>query len=408
MTRLHAVAATAADTRSAIDTLDAQLSVTADDIRMVFAFYGCDHDDHALHSYLQRRFPRAAVIGGTSSGGFITDRGFMDERSIGLLLLDDAEGDFGVAAAPLGADPAQTAEDLLQQALTNCGCVGELPELIWVYQVPGHEEAVIAGLRRVVGDRCPIIGGSSADNDVSGQWRQLGPGGPMRAGLVVGVLFPSSPVGYAFQGGYEPAGPSGIVTGIGFQPAGDSGIVTGSVGREILTIDGAPAAAVYNRWVDSLLDARLESGGTILADSTLHPLAVDAGRIDGVTHYLLIHPESVTAAGTLRTFCGLEVGARVYAMKGDRQRLIDRAGRVVEQAGKALTDGGAQVAGGLVVYCGGCKMAVGADITRVASAVAQAIGNAPFIGCFTFGEQGHLIDRNVHGNLMISAITFGR
>jgi hypothetical protein len=32
----------------------------------------------------------------------------------------------------------------------------------------------------------------------------------------------------------------------------------------------------------------------------------------------------------------------------------------------------------------------------------------PFIGCFTFGEQGLVLDRNAHGNLMISAIAFGR
>ncbi len=39
---------------------------------------------------------------------------------------------------------------------------------------------------------------------------------------------------------------------------------------------------------------------------------------------------------------------------------------------------------------------------------AGGLGQAPFIGCFTFGEQGRLIDRDLHGNLMISAVAFGR
>jgi hypothetical protein len=338
----------------------------------------------------------------------MTHQGMHDERAIGLLLIEDFEGDYGVAAGPLGANPAQSAEDLLQSALSSCECSGELPEMIWVYQAPGHEEAVIEGLRRVVGDRCPIIGGSSADNDVSGNWRQLGPCGPMRDGLAIAVLFPSKPVDCAFQGGYEPSGPSGIITGIGFEAGNDSGVVTATAGREILSIDGAPAATVYNRWIGGLVSSKLEDGGTILAETTMFPLAVDAGSVDGVTYYLLVHPATVQVSGALSTFRELKVGDRVYAMKGDRRRLIDRAERVVEQATRSLSASKSATAGALVVYCGGCKIAVGDDISQVAAAVAKGLGDAPFIGCFTFGEQGRLLDRNVHGNLMISAVVFGR
>jgi hypothetical protein len=410
LTHLAVHAVSNADTRRALDQLDARLGPRAGSARMVFAFYGCMHDDALLHRYLAQRFPQAALLGGTSSGGFMTHQGMMDERSIGLMLVDDEQGDYGVAAARLGEDPARTAQQLLLQALQNCGCSGELPALIWVYQAPGHEEQVVHGLRQVVGDRCPIIGGSSADNDVTGRWRQLGPGGPMADGLVVGVLFPSGAIGCAFQGGYEPAGPSGIVTGIGYEAAGASGVVTGASGRAILSIDGEPAAAVYDRWLGGRLGGLLAAGGSILAQTTMCPIAVDAGRVDGVTNFLLVHPESVSADGMLRTFCNVSVGDRVYAMRGDRQRLIDRADRVVHQARRGLGSAGNApgTAGALVIYCGGCKMAVGDDIGRVAAAIAQALGDAPFIGCFTFGEQGRLIDRNVHGNLMISAVAFGR
>ena len=207
-----------------------------------------------------------------------------------------------------------------------------MPELIWIYQTPGHEEAVVEGLRRIVGDRCPIVGGSSADNDVSGNWRQLGPCGPMANGLAVAVLFPSSPLGFAFQGGYEPAGPTGVVTGLGYRPGGDSGVVTATAGREIQSIDGLPAAEVYDRWTGHRIASKLETGGSILADTTMCPLAMDAGRVDGVTNYLLIHPDSISASRTLTTFRNVEVGARIYAMKGDRRRLVERAGRVARQA----------------------------------------------------------------------------
>mgnify|MGYP003627183835 CR=1 FL=1 len=408
MTRLNTLAARDPSTATVIAQLEARLAAEDLNSKMVFAFYGCGHDESALHEWLGRQFPVASLLGGSSSGGLMTDEGFVDEHGVGLLLIDDEDGDYGVAAGLFGDDATLTAENLLRDALANCGCTGQLPELIWVYQAPGHEEEVLEGLRRVVGDNCPIIGGSSADNDVSGKWTQLGPEGCMKDGLAVGVLFPSTPLGYAFQGGYEPAGPNGIVTGIGFTPAGASGVVTASVGREIISIDNEPAAHVYNRWVENRIDAQLEGGGSILAETTMSPLATDAGHVDGVSHYLLIHPESVSANGTLNTFCNLQVGDRVYAMKGDTERLVDRAGRVGGQARKALEQDGYLAAGGLIVYCGGCKLAVDKNIAKVAGAVAEGLGNVPFIGCFTFGEQGRLIDRNLHGNLMISAVVFSQ
>jgi len=405
---LHVHAVRSEQTATALQLLDAELAGIDFEPRILFAFYGCDHDDKLLHSHLKARFPRTAIIGGSSSGGVMTQHGVMDEQSIGVMLIDDDAGDYGVAAAPLGDDAALTAEKLLLAALAGCGCSGQLPELIWVYQAPGREEAVVEGLRRVVGDRCPIVGGSSADNDVSGRWRQLGPDGPMGDGLAVAVLLPSAALGNGFQGGYEPTGHNGVVTSIGFKADGQSGVVTASSGREIVSIDGEPAAAVYNRWIGGQIDSQVSQGGTILAETTMMPIATDAGLVDGVAHYLLIHPESVTEERALRTFCNVEVGARVYAMKGNRQRLVERAGRVADQAMRALPAGHRGAAGALIVYCGGCKMAVGDDIRDVSRAVSESLGGAPFIGCFTFGEQGQLLDRNVHGNLMISAVVFGR
>jgi hypothetical protein len=144
-----------------------------------------------------------------------------------------------------------------------------------------------------------------------------------------------------------------------------------------------------------------------LAGTTLFPLATDSGCVNGVSHYLLMHPEMVTSTGALRTFRNAESGSRVYSMRGDRGRLVDRAG---ESPGRpcACCLRATAAAGALVVYCGGCKMAIGEDIHKVSAAVAAQLGDAPFIGCFTFGEQGRLLDRNVHGNLMISAVVFSK
>lgn len=374
--------------------------------QLIFAFYGEQADDQGLHQALLARWPGVPCLGGTSAGGLMTQEGLQDGRHFGLMAIEDRGGDYGVAAGPLGEDPASAAAALLQQALVNAGCEGELPSLIWIYQVPGHEEAVLEGLRRVVGERCPIVGGSAADESLSGAWRQFGPEGVLRDSLVVAVLFPSGALRYAFQGGYEPAGPSGVVTGIGFHPEGHCGTVTAIRGRELLSIDGQPAAEVYNHWLGGSIDAELEAGGAILDKTTLRPLATEVGQINGLHHFLLVHPESVTPQGALRTFCDLQVGDRIYAMRGERERLIDRAGRVALEALSELPPGG-KASGALIVYCGGCRLAVGERIADVARSVRRQLGDIPFLGCFTYGEQGRLLDRNVHGNLMVSAVVLG-
>jgi hypothetical protein len=408
LTKLFSIAATAADTPAALKILDTEIQSINADIQFIYAFYGCDHDDSLIHSFLRIHFPAAAVIGGTSCHGIMTEKGLWDSRSIGLLLIADPDGDYGAASAPLGEDPATAAERALLAALANANCPGELPELIWIYQAPGHEEDIVEGLRRVVGDRCPIIGGSAADNSLAGHWRQLSTDGISTDGLVVGVLFPSGGIGYAFQGGYEPAGQSGIVTRIGFDRRGPSGIVTKSRGRVIAEIDGEPASHVYNRWVGNRLEHKLEAGGNVLMETTMCPLAIDAGQIENVSHYLLIHPAVVTPDGALSTFASIEEGTRIYSMQGDKARLIDRAGRVATEAISQLAEGPENIAGGLIVYCAGCMLAVGGQMPDVADKVAQSFEGRPFLGCFTFGEQGKILQSNLHGNLMISAIAFGQ
>lgn len=332
---------------------------TSVDASFVCVFYDAEHEDETIFDFLRARFEGAAILGGTSCNGVMNQDGLSGPGSIGLLVLEDPDGNYGTAAGRLQGDAADCAERVLHAALEAADCSGELPELVWIYQAPGQEEAVIEGLRRVVGDRCPIIGGSSADNDVSGQWRQMGPEGALCDGLVVGVLFSSGGIGYAFQGGYE--------------PSGESGIVTQSRGRRIISIDGEPAAQVYNRWIGGLLEEKLNNGGNVLADTTMHPVGVDAGKIEGVTSYRLIHPEKILPDGVLSTFASIEEGTRLYSMKGERARLITRAGKVASAAAAMLPGGKDNLAGGLVVYCGAIE-GEALNAASVRSSVARRLG----------------------------------
>jgi hypothetical protein len=392
--------ATGPATKEVLATLAATMGAARADA--VVAFYDCRHDAAAIHAFLTERFPGVPVIGGSSNGG-VMDGMALHDHGIGLWLLNDPHGDYGAAVTDKGTDPAAAAEGALRRAIAATGCEGQLPDLIWIYQAPGGEEAVLDGLRRVVGDRCPIVGGSSADNDLSGRWTQIGPEGVATAGLAVMAFFPNGETGVLFRGGYEPRGISGRVTSVSATPDGprDRG-----PGRIIHEIDGRPAASVYDEWIGGGIAQHLDDGGFILADTTMFPLGMLTGEIGGVPQYLLIHPEAVLRGGAITTFADVPPGAELHVMTGARELLVERAGAVARQARlPELGDG--PPAGALVVFCGGCRMAVADAQEGVPATIGGALQGAPFLGCFTFGEQGPIGARNVHGNLMVSAVVFG-
>jgi hypothetical protein len=397
--QIVSMAAPGPDAESALAAIAVAIAKGSVRPQLAFVLYDADHDDALIHARLRQLLPDTRLIGGTSFNGFMTEAGVAPRGSLGLLLVEDATGSYGVAGAAKGADPTATAAHLVREALADAGCSGQIPEAVWIYQAPGAEEQVLAGVRSVMHDTCPVYGGSAADNEVAGRWRLLMKDGPLPDAIVVAVLFPSGTLGHAFQGGCAPTGQSGVVTQV-------LGEVGGTVGREIITIDDLPAGQVYNQWIGGELADELRTGGNILARTTLHPLAISIEQPGEAAHHLLIHPESFTADGHLRTFCNVARGERLFAMQGDAARLPDRTGRVVSHALRQLGED-QPLRGALLIYCAGCRLAVGERIDGVAAAVHEVLGDTPYLCAFTFGEQGSLGGGNRHGNLMISALAFG-
>ena len=61
-----------------------------------------------------------------------------------------------------------------------------------------------------------------------------------------------------------------------------------------------------------------------------------------------------------------------------------------------------------MIYCAGCMLTIQESMPEVAANLDQSLGGRPFIGTFTFGEQGCFREgENYHGNLMISVVIFG-
>ena len=375
----------------ALDGLLSKLGAAPD---LLFLYTTEHHGEPVLLEAIRRRLPGVPLVGGTSCGGVMTEAGFHSgpDGALGLFGIRDEDGSYGVGAAEIGSAPHAAGAAAIQAALAAAGREFEAPTLVWCCQPPGQEEAVLEGIQSVIGRTTPIIGGSSADEAIAGQWRQFSPQGVTCDHAVVAVLFPTTAYGAAFQSGYT--------------PSQHSGVVTRAAERQILEIDHQPAAALYCQWTDGAVNP--SDQGMILAQSTATPLGRIAAEIHGVPTFVLSHPALMGPNGEISLFTEIAVGDRIHLMHGSPNSLVKRGGAVVANA---CATGGWPIdatRGGLVIYCGGCMLHVRERMDEVVQGVRDAIGQAPFLGAHTFGEQGAIMDNcNRHGNLMVSALTFG-
>lgn len=386
---------TQGDTTEAVEEAYRQLKQSLGGVpNLVLTYYSDNYDSKIVLERLETLSGNAPVQGGTSCLGIMTQKGFHSANGCGLGLwgIRDPRGSYSVGVAALNGDPRRAAAEATEMALAGAGRPGEVPALMWLNSAPGHEEKILLGIEDVLGPNVPIAGGSTGDNTVTGRWKQIGAGEVHTDAVVVTAMYPSTDVAFAFHSGYE--------------PVQYRGRVTHAQGRILYEIDGRSAAEVYNEWTGGVIAEAL-TGGNVLPITTLHPIGREVGRVGGVPYYQLSHPNSVTPDGALSLFSDIEEGEEIVLMTGSKQNLVTRAGRVAESAISAGQLKPDNVSGALLIYCAGCMLTIQDDMDKVAAGVSSVLNGHPFVGVFTFGEQGCFVGgENRHGNLMISVVVF--
>jgi hypothetical protein len=185
--------------------------------------------------------------------------------------------------------------------------------------------------------------------------------------------------------------------------------VTKSEGRKVLEIDGLPAALVYNEWTGGIISSELRNGGVVLFKTNLQPFGRVVDESMGVPMRVLCHPHEVTGSA-LTFFAEIPAGEEITLMLGSQTQLMSRMGKVIDRAvgGKRS---GLSLKGGLFVYCGGSLGVILDRAADISHEFTKGAGDIPFVGVATFGEQGCFVGKrkaNRHGNLMCSAVLFGR
>ncbi len=336
------------------------------------------------------------IYGGTSCNGVLTRERLYNKPtgSMAILAIASPKIKCGVGGADMKAITArQAGQKAIEMAVANLALPKEKIKLVLITAGPGEEEEVIAGIETVIGKDIPIIGGSSADNTIEQKWRQFANDQVYQKGVAVAAIATDLNISWAYE--------------MGYLKSEKGGKITKAEGRTIIEIDGRPAAEVYNEWMAGSLSAKLQTGGAVLSDTTLMPLAKVLHGKSGETHYLSIHPLSINLPErSLTVFANVQENDELLLLHGDPTLLF---GWCKTTPSKAISQmQGKKPLFGIFVYCAGTMFALSEENRQqMPSMVAQELQNIPFIGIYSFGEQGFLPGvGNRHGNLINSTIVF--
>ncbi len=353
----------------------------------------CDSEYRKAIDTFKKRYPEIKIFGATSFNGVFTPDGFIEGGVFLISEQDDQVSSFPVifeTSASSAKDKAKEASQIIKQRFSS------RPDIVLMHATPGFEERIIEGIKEIFGDDVPVYGGSAADNDLTGKWKIFLDEKEINEGFLLIAILSKNKIYGAFLGGYL--------------PTKYKGVITESEGRIIHKIDDKPAALVYNEWTHGIIEKYLEKGGNVLVESTLYPIGRIIGKVVGTPVYLLSHPHQVIPdTKSMSFFTEFKKGEQIILMHGTPQALISRTSQVAQRA-IGIDKGKLILKGGILIYCAGCVGAIMHRKNEIIGAFKEIVGDIPFIGAATFGEQGSFRvekDKNRHGNLMCDTILFG-
>lgn len=352
-----------------------------------------EYSTFAIQELLKEYLPNIPIQGCTTCHGIMTETGFHSGPVIGVLAIyDSGINAYGTGIKSFDGDVTSSTYDAIDMALKKADRAGEVPDLILLHSTPGNEETVMDAIDSKFGTEVPIIGGSAADNKVSGNWSIFTEDLVSINGVSLTVFFSSQSVYSSLNAGHTPTEFSGTVT-----KARD---------RILQEIDNKPAVDVYNEWTNYHLGS--SDDGFIFEQSSVYPLGRKVGSSYKTPYFKLSHSIRQTECKGIELFTDINEGDVIHLMQGSRKQIISRAANIIHSSYFNDMDHEEKL-GAINIFCAGPMLSLKQDMSEVCTQINQALNGLPYICPFTFGEQGRLCGgENAHGNLMVSSATFYR
>jgi len=387
----------AGDTAAA--TEEAVKATGCQDSDLTIAVWTCAHDSQKILQTIRRLQPKTQIWGLTSDYGCVLPDGYHHNASgtVGLLSMKLPGMTVGVGGAAFDevASTPQIARLAWQRALANShmSATAKPRMILFSANFAKIEEPLIAELDKITGG-IPIAGGTSTN--------QSNPRGPAKGsviggdkvygqGLTLCLIFSDQPVKWTFRGGFD--------------RTSKSGVITNAESRVIHTIDGRPAAQVYNEWTDGKMGEVMDRGEDIRKWTGLYPICRQLTR-NGQTHTLFQHVypmDDWKTSGNLGVSSNVSTGDHIDFAEGTWNILMNRLGKLPEIAGFGKDD--VKTGAAFLICCESVLKNVPVpERTRIADMMDEQMGeDTPWIGAFTWGEDGNFPGvGNYHGNTLTS------
>lgn len=368
-------------------------------INLVVAFANANYNEEKVLKNIQEGLNTTKIYGGTSSAAVLSTGGY-HPQGLALMGITDPKTSFAVGSSKINKETRgkEAGKKAIKEALKNAG--KQNPDLILITPVAlGQEEEILRGIESVVGNDTPIFGGAAADNAIKGNWKGFAKGKAIEKGTVIAAVWTDRKLGYAYRHG--------------FRKSKEKGVITEAKGRVIYEINGKPAAEVYQNWTETDFSEELQEGGKILLKSNVDPIAKKYTTKGGKVSFVSVHPLAINATDySLTVFADVKKGDKIQHITGTWQLVLNRGRNTPKEALRSGDISKENALYGIYTFCGGTLLAIPkGERARMPSLIKKSIGSeTPFIGTFTFGEQGYVpaAGRNVHGNLVNSMVVFGK
>lgn len=335
-----------------------------------------DRDGAEVSKALKVALGVTPFVGATSCGAVLTPGGPV-ANGVSVLLLGGKPESFVTASAIFkdGASIADGSADAATQLKEAAG--SEQVTTVYIMATPGNEEDVMRGVSSVMGDDVAIVGGSAADNDVSGSWSVFHDGTTAGAGVVMfGVCGSDVKAGACLASPYT--------------PTENKVKVTKAEGRLMMTLKDLPAADVMHDLVGDAISKEYEEGGMVLGPMSTRPYALQRGD-----DYLAIHVAAINQPEkSVLAFAEANEGDYLVEMAneggGDSAKAAGEAIRTAYTNAKRNGGISGSPSAALLIYCGGLGIAVGDALRENLTSDLAGLPGLPeaCVGFTAFGEQG--------------------
>lgn len=354
--------------------------------KLAVVFSSVKYNQDKLLEGLKKELGSAPIIGCTSSGGILVPDGYItSERGFaGILAIGDKETEVGVSASPKLSSARETGRKVAIDAMNKVGTTFP-PSYFLMLASPSEEEEYAKGIEDIIGN-VPIFGGSSADDDLNGNWKIFTNESVFTEGVAVAFFYTNKKIENEYTGKYHETINSGVITEL--------------VGKRTLKqINGIPAMKQYAEWTGKKTKDLM--GNKILKESILKPLGVKTPT-GNVT--LIRHPMNGNEDYSINIGNDLAINTAIIQMQTSIDELVKAPKLTLRRLKSRLKN---KPVAYLLMHSGDRKTVIGERINELAKLVREEAGDVPYIMPFTFGEYGRAEhEANGMGGLMMSMTAF--